>query len=850
MQFSDSWLRHFVNPSLSNQALAHTLTMAGLEVESLEPVAPPCTLVVVAQVRSTTQHPNADRLKVCEVDAGLGELLQIVCGAPNVRPGLKVPCALIGAALSTEDKNKPFTIKRSKLRGVESCGMLCSAKELGLSDPSDASGILALPEDAPIGEDIRAYLSLDEQQFTLKLTPNRADCLSIFGIAREVAALTHTPLQRPVPTPISAEIQDSLPVHISAPTLCGRFAGRVIRQVNASAPTPSWMVQRLERAGGRSLGALVDISNYVMLERGHPNHVFDLNKLTGSLEVRWAKPNETLQLLDGTLAKLDETVGIIADAQGPQSLAGIMGGAASAVSPDTTDIYLEAAFWQPDSIRGRARRYRVTSEAGHRFERGVDYASIPDDLEYITHLILTICGGKPGPVDDQIIQLPERPTVQLRVAQVERILGVAISVDEIADIFQRLDLPFERTQKENLTTQTLEEVFNVTPPAWRFDIAIEVDLIEEIARVYGFDSLPVRMPQASHILREAPENRRPIHALRHQLAAREYHETINFSFVDPSWEQDFSPYVEQAPIEVINPLSGFLSVMRTTLIGSLVQVLRHNLNRKAERVRLFEVGRLFLRDASITASEASVIGFNQPQYIGGLAYGPAWSVQWGIKSSKSTSSPANQVDFFDVKGDIEALFAPLLPRFVAAEHPALHPGRSARIEIEGKTVGWIGELHPKHLARYDLPQAPIVFEIAAQALLERTVPHAPILSKFQPVARDIAVIVDKAISSQALFDTLHAAWHGTQREQRQTEACRYIQHIQLFDVFQPSAEPKADALQSGESASSALQPQEKSLAFRITLQADDATLQDETVDLAVRTLLEALTAQHGARLRS
>ncbi len=865
MQFSDSWLRHFVNPPLSNEALAHALTMAGLEVEALASVAPPCSQVVVAKVCSTAPHPNADKLKVCEVDAGQGELLQIVCGASNVRAGLKVPCALIGATLSSAQGDKPFLIKRSKLRGVESCGMLCSAQELGIPDHANEGGILGLPEDAPVGQDIRTYLGLDEQRFTIKLTPNRADCLSIMGIAREVAALTGTPVSPSANVTISPTISDILPIQVSAPTLCGRFAGRIIRQINPYAPTPRWMIQRLERAGQRSLGALVDISNYVMLERGRPNHVFDINCLTGPLEVRWARPNETLELLDGTLAQLDETVGIIADAKGPQSLAGIMGGAASAVSMETTDIYLEAAFWHPDSIRGRARRYRLTSEAGHRFERGVDYAAIPEDLEYLTHLILSICGGQPGPIDDQIINLPQRPSVQLRVAQVKRILGITLVGDDIADIFRRLELPFERTSKTSANS-TVDEIFTVTPPAWRFDIAIEADLIEEIARLHGFEALPLQAPKATHILRGAPETQRSFHAIRHQLAARDYHETIHFSFVDPAWEQDFSPYAaHMEPITLINPLSGFLSTMRSTLIGGLIHTLRHNLNRKADRVRLFEVGHLFLRAPEISASETHIAGFTQPQYVGGLAYGPTWTTQWGIKPNKSTAqasaprSPADPVDFFDVKNDIEALFSPSLPRFTPAQHPALHPGRSARIDIEGKPVGWIGELHPKHLSRYDLPQAPIVFEIDAQALMARTLPCAATLSKFPPVQRDIAIIVQKALSSQALLETLNAAQKANYADAQQAQACRYIQNIQLFDVFEPRVfeprilpqDPQTQPLSSeGSTSPTALQAGEKSLAFRITLQAEDTTLQDDMVELAMQTLLDALITHHGARQRS
>lgn len=809
MQFPESWLRSFVDPTLTTDELSHALTMAGLEVEGLQPVAPPTTKIVVGQVLEVAKHPNADKLNVCQVDAGTGETLNIVCGAPNVSPGIKVPVALVGAELPpAEAGGAPFAIKLSKLRGVESQGMLCSARELKLSE--DHSGLLILPADTPIGQDIRETLNLDDTVFEIKLTPNKADCLSVFGVARETAAITGAPLKALDMPPVDATLDEKLPVKILAPDLCGRFSGRVIRGVNAHAKTPQWMVERLERSGQRSISALVDISNYVMLELGRPTHVFDLDKIHGGIEVRWGRKGESLKLLNGNTVVLDETVGVIADDRHVESLAGIMGGDSTAVSLDTTNIYLEAAFWWPDAIRGRARKYNFSTDAAHRFERGVDYSTTVEHIERISKLILDICGGAAGPVDDQIVNLPMRAPVAMRVSRAHRIIGVPIDADEIAQIFTRLGLSFERDG----------DTFSVTPPAYRFDIEIEEDLIEEVARIYGFEKIPARPPVATSEMRPTNETKRSIHAIRHAVAARDYSETVNFSFVDAEWEQDFTG--NDNPVKLINPIASQLSVMRTTLFGSLISVLRYNLNRRADRIRVFEAGRVFLHDPSIKAGELAVEGFAQPKMIGGLAYGPALDEQWGAQS--------RPVDFFDVKGDIEALFAPVVPRFVKAEHPALHPGRSARIEIDGRKAGWIGELHPRWLQKYDLPQAPILFEIEADALMARALPVPSEVSKFPPVRRDIAIVVDQKIEVQTLLDELENA--------RSEPACKTVTRVALFDEFRPKS-----------STSGGLRAHEKSLAFRVTLQDTGGTLQDETVETAIKTLVDRLARVHGARLR-
>jgi phenylalanyl-tRNA synthetase beta chain len=635
-------------------------------------------------VLATERHPNADRLNVCQVDAGTGETLQIVCGAPNVKPGIVVPCALVGAVLPP---GKPF----GKLRGVDSFGMLCSARELKLSE--DHGGLLVLPDDAPVGQDIRQYListtglhdQADAEQGRLPVDPWRG-ARSVGADRRRADAAGHVA--------VAVTIQDKLPVKISAPDLCGRFSGRIIRGVNARAATPAWMVQRLERSGQRSISALVDISNYVMLELGRPSHVFDLDKIHGGLDVRWGRKGEQLKLLNGNTVEVDEQVGVIADDKEIESLAGIMGGDSTAVSLDTTNIYLEAAFWWPNAIQGRAR-YNFSTDAAHRFERGVDYATTVEHIERITALILDICGGQAGPVDDQTVNVPQRQPVKLRVARAERVLGIELSSAEIADVFQRLNLSFTRSQGDE------GEVFEVTPPSYRFDIEIEEDLIEEVARIYGFERIPARPPVAESEMRPTNEGRRSQHVVRHALAARDFNEVINFAFVEEQWEQDFAD--NDNPIRLLNPIASQLAVMRSTLIGGLLDKVRYNLNRKASRVRLFEVGRVFHRDPKVADGGLTVAGYHQPMMAAGIAYGPAFDEQWGVAT--------RPVDFFDIKGDVEALFHPRVPRFEPVAHPALHPGRAARVIVDGKAVGVVGELHPRWLQKYELPQAPVLFEL-------------------------------------------------------------------------------------------------------------------------------------------
>jgi phenylalanyl-tRNA synthetase beta chain len=808
MQFSEQWLRTLVNPDITSDALSHLLTMAGLEVEEVEPVAPPFTHVVVAQVMSVERHPNADRLNVCQVDAGTGTLLNIVCGAPNVRPGLKVPCAMAGAMLPPGEDGKPFEIRVGKLRGVESQGMLCSARELRLSEEN--TGLLELSDTAMVGQNFRDFYQLDDLKFTIKLTPNRADCLSVLGVAREVAALTSAPLTAPIFSIVKPDSDEVLPVKISAKDLCGRFSGRVIRGLNAHAATPEWMKQRLERSGQRSISALVDISNYVMLELGRPTHVFDLDKIHGGLDVRWGRKGEQLKLLNGNTVELDDWVGVIADEKQVESLAGIMGGDATAVSLDTENIYLEAAFWWPQAMQGRARRYNFSTDAAHRFERGVDYATTVEHIERITALIVEICGvpGKTrvGPVDDQQVDLPVRKPVSMRLARAVKIIGIPLSASVVADIFTRLALPF--TQES--------EVFSVTPPSYRFDIEFEEDLIEEVARVYGFENIPALPPVAAQAMHIAPESNRSPFQVRRQLADLDYQEVVNFSFVDEEAEQDFSDNPD--PILLLNPIASQMSVMRSQLLSGLVNNVRYNLNRKASRVRVFELGAVFRKDASIADGPLSVAGISQPTRVAALAYGSALDEQWG--------QPARTVDFFDLKADLEALFAPISLRFEPLAHPALHPGRSANVLIDGETVGYIGELHPRLQQKLDLPLAPVMFDIDAVALGRRDLPVYHEISRFPAVVRDVALLVKHSVSMQSLIDVF-------QSETVNNPACRIMQHIVLFDEYRGKG----------------LAEDEKSLAFRITMQDTESTLQDEPVDAAMAAFVEAVHQKFGAILR-
>ncbi|VWX63773.1 phenylalanine tRNA synthetase, beta subunit [Burkholderiales bacterium 8X] len=809
MQFPESWLREFCNPPIDSATLAETLTMGGFEVEERRPVAPPFKSVVVGEIKEAVQHRDADRLRVCQVDAGQGQLLNIVCGAPNARPGIRVPVALVGAELPPAEDGKPFLIRMGKLRGVESQGMLCSARELKLSD--DHAGLLELSADAPIGADIREVLQLDESLLTLKLTPNLAHGLSVYGIARELAALTGAPLAAPVSAKVEVAHQETLPVAVDAPELCGRFSGRIVRAVNTRAATPAWMVDRLARCGQRSVSPLVDISNYVMFESGQPSHIFDLDKIDGSLTVRWGRAGEQLELLNGNTITVDEKVGVIADRSRVESLAGIMGGNATAVSDDTRNIYVEAAFWWPEAIQGRSRRFNFSTDAGHRFERGVDPSRTVQVIERITQLIIEICGGQAGPIDDRILSLPESKPVAVRVARAARVIGMPLTQAQCADALRRLG--FELTEGEGELV--------VTPPPHRFDLTIEEDLIEEIARLVGYNNLPTTPPLAPITARIRPESSRSAFAIRHRLASLGYQETISFSFVPEQWEHELAGNPQ--PIRLLNPIASQMSVMRSSLIGSLMQVLQFNLHRRASRVRVFEVGRVFMRDDGIATTDSTVKGIHQPMRVAGLAWGDAEAVRWDGKKQRA--------DFYDIKGDVEALLAPQVPTFEPIEHPALHPGRAARVLLDGAAIGVVGELHPRWRQGWDFALAPLLFELDLDAVMRRDVPVAWPVAKFQAVERDIAVVVDESVTHDALMRTIRAAADPA-----------LLRDAVLFDIYRPL--PSAGATPAG-----GLRVGQKSMAVRLRFNSDTATLTDEQAEAAVAAILEQLSARLGAQLR-
>ncbi len=802
MQFSERWLRTLVDPALDTDALAHLLTMSGLEVEEVRPVAPPFSGVVVGRVAAVAPHPAADRLRVCTVDIGEAAPLSIVCGAPNVVAGMHAPLARVGARLPGPD-GTPVDIRRASMRGVDSDGMLCSARELGLSD--DHAGLLVLPPDTIPGTDVRDALMLDDRLFTIKLTPNRADCLSMLGVAREVAALTEAPLAPPSIDAVAAANGATVPVTLSAPNACARFTGRVIRGVNAAAPTPAWMRERLERSGQRSISVLVDITNYVMLELGRPLHVYDVAKLQGGIDVRFARTGETLELLNGQTVALDPDMLAIADARGPIGLAGIMGGETTKADPATRDCFLEAAYFAPEAIAGRARRLGFASDASHRFERGVDFANNVDGIERATQLVLALCGGAAGPVVDTVAVLPSRPEVSMRTSRARALIGVPVDDAEMESIFTRLRLPWRAEGSGDA------RVLHVTPPSWRFDLAIEADLIEEVARVHGFDRIPARPPIAPAAMRAPVEATRSLHAVRRSLADAGFHEVVNFSFVDAAWERDFAGNTD--PVRVLNPIAAQLGVMRTTLFGSLVANIGWNVNRRAGRVRVFEIGRVFLRDPARADGPLQVAGLHQPMRLGAAAFGPAAPEQWGVA--------ARPVDFHDLKGEVEALLAPRVARFEAAVHPALHPGRSARVWLDDVAIGWLGELHPKLQQAAELPGPVVMFELDADAVTARPMPAVGEVSKFPPVRRDLAVLVDDAIAVGALVDAMRAGLPTL------------VEAVDVFDVYRGAGVPEG----------------KKSIAFRVLLQDTRKTLTDVEVEQIMTSAREILARDFGAVLR-
>lgn len=784
MKFSENWLRTWVDPELSSEALAHVLTMAGLEVEALEAVGPAFDQVVVAEVLAVAKHPDADRLNVCQVHIGAAQPLSIVCGAANVAVGVKVPCALIGAVLPGD-----LVIKQAKVRNIESFGMLCAAKELGLAPESE--GLWLLPGDAPVGMPLRDYLDLDDSLITLKLTPNRSDCSSILGIAREVAALTGSVIK---PVEIQSQpitLSEQLPVQVLDKQACPLYCGRLIRGVNAAASTPAWMLRRLERNGLRAISAVVDVTNYVMLELGQPLHAFDLAKLSGGISVRRANDGEALNLLNEQNVILDEEVLVIADDNRVLALAGIMGGLGSGVEISTQDVFLESAFFHPDAIVGKARRFGLATDSSFRFERGVDFAATRQALERATQLLLEICGGSVGAVSEVRGQLPAREPIKLRVARLVRVLGIQLDTQQVAEQLKRLQLHFEVSNDE----------FKVVPPSFRFDLCVEEDLIEELARLYGYENIPAQAPHAAMTMVPCSELHRPLASIQKTLVARDYQEIVSYAFVDAQRELELCGNAH--PVALQNPIASNLAVMRSSLIAGLVEALRFNLNRKQTRVRLFEVGACFAKVGS---------EYVQNQRIAGISCGPGVAEQWG--------AAATPVDFYDIKADVVALFAPQLLSFVAAAHPALHPGRSAQIFCVGQKVGWIGELHPQWQQQYEIAVPSVWFEVDLMALSQTPVPIAADINRFLPVRRDLAVVVDEAVTVQTLLDTMYGV------------GAAYVIAIDLFDLY------RGKGLENGK----------KSLAFRVLLQDTEKTLTDLQIEASISILVNVLHNQ-GAQLR-
>ncbi|KPK30659.1 MAG: phenylalanyl-tRNA synthetase subunit beta, partial [Betaproteobacteria bacterium SG8_40] len=734
MKLSEHWLRTFCDPALSTAELAHALTMAGLEVEEVEPAAAPFEGVVVGKVLTVDGHPDAEKLKVCTVDIGRPDALSIVCGAPNVTKGIKVACATVGARLPG------LQIKEAKLRGVQSQGMLCSAAELGISE--DHAGLIVLDPEANVGSNVRQVLDLDDNVFSLKLTANRGDCLSLLGIGRELAAITGAALCLPSLASAAPALTETLDVTLSSPEACPRYAGLVLRGVNAAAPTPQHVVRRLERSGVRAISAIVDLTNYVMLEIGQPMHAFDLAKLQGSIDVRFARRGERLELLNGQVLDLEPDMLVICDGRGPVALAGIMGGEQTAVTVDTTDVFLESAFFTPGVIAGKWRRLGFSTDASHRYERGVDYEGCRRAVERLSGLILEVCGGKSSVVSDVVAELPTRPEVQLRFPRVQRILGMDVSAERVKEILGRLDMPVRQTG----------DVMTVTAPSYRFDISIEEDLVAEIVRIEGYEKLPATLPEAKAGTLAMPERFQGMSQLRQTMVTRDFQEVVTYSFVDEAWERDFAG--NSAPLRLANPIAEQLSVMRSSLLASLVDCLRFNTNRKQARVRLFEISQVFAAHAE---------GFDQRLRLGALAYGDAKPEQWG--------AARRPVDFFDLRGDLETLFGARHVEFVAAPHPALHPGKSAQVVVDQTVVGWIGELHPGLLTRYEVQGNVVAFEVDARTATERPVPVFREFSKFPLVRRDIAVEVAEDIPARSLLKTM------------QDSGDPILDDVALFDVY-------------------------------------------------------------------
>lgn len=792
MKFSESWLREWVNPEVTTDKLLEQLTMAGLEVDGVEPAAPAFEKVVVAEVISVEPHPDADRLRVTQVEAGDEEPLTIVTNVADIAVGEKVAVAKVGCVLPDGMK-----IKRAKLRGVPSFGMFCSMGTLGLLEESEA--LERLPADAPVGHSMRDYMALDDQVIEVDLTPNRGDCLSLAGVAREVGVINRTAVEAVEFETVKVGSDKTFPVQVEAQDGCPRYLGRVIEGINPQAETPVWMQERLRRAGMRSLGPLVDVTNYVMLELGQPMHAFDLAQLTGSITVRNAKAGEQLTLLDGKSLELTEGTLLITDEKGPLALAGIMGGEASGIADDTSDLFLECAYFAPLTVAGKARSYGLHTDSSHRYERGVDPQLQQRAMERATQLLVDIVGGAAGPVEAVCAEseLPVRETITLRTERLQRMLGLSLDGDWVAETLGGLGMTVESTDAGWLAT----------PPSWRFDLAIEADLIEEVGRIYGYDQLPSTRPELSAEIRKNPEAITPLQEIRQTLVEQGYREVITYSFVDPKLQSVMDPGHEA--LALANPISSDLSVMRTSLWPGLLQSLEFNSKRQQSQVRLFETGLRFVPDVEVEG------GLRQERMIAGLLYGEVEPEQWGASS--------RGVDFFDLKGDLEKLLGSVQAvRFVAEGHDVLHPGKSARIYSGEIALGWVGAIHPAVAATLSLSKNIYLFELDLEQLQQRAIPQFSPLSKFPMIRRDLAILLDEQISAQAILDTVS-----------ENVDAALLQELRLFDLYQ------------GEH----LNPGEKSLAFGLFLQHDERTLTDDEVEAVITQVVEQLQQQHGAKLR-
>lgn len=791
MKVSESWLRELVNPAEDAAQIGHLLTMAGLELDGIEPAAAEFSGVVTGHIVDIAPHPDADKLQVCQVDIGADDNVQIVCGAKNARKDLRVAVATVGARLPGD-----FKIKKAKLRGVQSLGMICSESELGLADESE--GIMELPLDTVTGQDIREFLNLNDNILEIDLTPNRADCLSILGIARELALLTNQPFSEPTFDAVAATIDDAQAVALGAPKACSSYVGRVIRGVKVTADSPLWLQEKLRRAGIRSLGPIVDVTNLVLMELGQPMHAFDLAKLNGVVESRYAASGESLELLDGKTIKLDTETLVIADDSGPIALAGVMGGLATSVTDDCQDIFLEAAFFKPEVIAGKARSYGLHTDSSHRFERGVDFAGQSRAMEYATQLILELCGGDAGPTQSLVDSecLPQTATIQLRENQIERLLGVTLAKDDIERILTGLGT--------EITANS--EGWTVVAPSYRFDLAREVDLLEEIARIYGYDNIPTRARSWAPAIERRPEDQVSLMTLKQRLVQAGFQEVVTYSFVDPKLESVLAP--SHKPKALKNPISSDLAVMRSTLWGGLLNTVNYNLRRQLSSLRFFESGLVFINEGK---------ELQQIPKVAGCLTGKLGADQWCEKE--------RDVDFFDIKGDIETMLNSLVKtaavEWRAATHPALHPGQAAELLVAGSSVGLVGQLHPQAQKALDVSQVVYLFEFDQEALLKAAVPSFSELSRYPSVKRDIALIVDESVTYSQISKCI------TDLDQP------LISDFTAFDVY------KGEGVTKGR----------KSVALSLILQHFSRTLSVEEVEQTIALVLEKLEADIGATLR-